>query len=168
VGWALLVGSAVLVAAFVAVERWVTARDGSPIVPGRVLRLRGFAPAVGAVFLTMSVFGGFFFAFAVHLQGGLGDSALRAGLTFAPAAAAFAVVSLNWRRLPDRLHEALIVAGFLASAASLLGIAALVHGGSRGGGCHLPGGDRVWGGDGSCLQPAADPHAAGRAGGGRS
>ncbi|HEY5986209.1 MAG TPA: MFS transporter, partial [Streptosporangiaceae bacterium] len=39
-GWALLAGSAVLVAAFVAVERWVTARGGSPIVPGRVLRLR--------------------------------------------------------------------------------------------------------------------------------
>jgi MFS family permease len=132
-GWALLAGSAGLVAAFVAVERWVTARGGSPIVPGGVLRLRGFAPAVAAVFFTMSVFGGFFFTFAVHLQGGLGDSALRAGLTFAPAATAFALVSLNWRRLPDRLHEGLIVAGFLASAASLVGISVLVHGGSRGG-----------------------------------
>jgi MFS family permease len=132
-GWALLGGSAVLVAVFVAVERRVTARGGSPIVPGHVLRLRGFAPALAALFLTMAVFGGFFFSFAVHLQGGLGDSALRAGLTFSPAAAAFALVSLNWRRLPDSLHEMLIVAGFVVSAASLLGIAALDRGGSRGG-----------------------------------
>jgi MFS family permease len=132
-GWALLAASVVLVAAFAMVERWVTARGGSPIVPSRVLRLRGFTPALAAVFVTMSVFGGFFFTFAVHLQGGLGDSALRAGLTFAPAAAAFALVSLNWRRLPDHLHEAMIVGGFLASAASLLGIAALVRGGGGGG-----------------------------------
>jgi hypothetical protein len=89
--------------------------------------------AIAALFVTMTIFGGFFFAFALHLQGGLGESALRAGLTFAPAAAAFAVVSLNWRRLPGLVHEAVIIAGFGATAASMLGLAALVRGGSDGG-----------------------------------
>ena len=60
----------------------------------------------------MAVFGGYFFAMALHLQGGLGDSPLRAGLIFAPAGAAFALVSLNWQRLPRQLHSGLIIAGF--------------------------------------------------------
>ena len=39
--------------------------------------------------LLMVTYGGFLFSFAIHLQAGLGDSALRAGLTCAPCAAAF-------------------------------------------------------------------------------
>jgi hypothetical protein len=38
----------------------------------------------------MTIFSGFFFTLALHLQDGLGFSPLRAGLTFAPAAASFA------------------------------------------------------------------------------
>ena len=53
-----------------------------------------------ALFAIMTVFGGMFFVLALHLQGGLGESPLRAGLTFAPSATMFAVVSLNWQRLP--------------------------------------------------------------------
>lgn len=62
--------------------------------------------------------------------GGLGDSALRAGLTFVPAAGMFALVSLNWRRLPARWQPSLPVAGFVANAVGLaaLGVAAR-HGG---------------------------------------
>ncbi len=131
--WACLAASVLLVVAFAAVERRVAARGGSPIVPGHLLRLPGIGPAIAAMFITMTIFGGFFFAFAVHLQGGLRDSALRAGLTFAPAAAAFALVSLNWRRLPARWHEGLIVAGFAACAVSLVALAALLHGGNSGG-----------------------------------
>ncbi len=132
-GWASLAASGLLVAGFVLVERRVAAAGRSPIVPGRVIGLPGVGTAIAALFVTMAVFGGDFFAFALHLQGGLGESALRAGLTFAPAAAAFALVSLNWRRLPGQLHEGLIIAGFAACAAALLGLAALLRGGSAGG-----------------------------------
>jgi MFS family permease len=132
-GWACLGASGLLVAGFALVERRVAAAGRSPIVPGRVIRLPGVGTAIAALFVTMTIFGGFFFAFALHLQGGLGESALRAGLTFAPAAAAFALVSLNWRRLPGQAHEAVIIAGFGATAASMLGLAALVRGGSEGG-----------------------------------
>ena len=131
--WACLVGSVGLVAAFLVVERRVAGRGGSPIVPARVLRLPGVATGVAALFVTMAIFGGFFFAFALHLQGGLGDSALRAGLTFAPSAAVFALVSLNWRRLPARAHDAVIVLGFVTSAASLTALALLLRGGHTGG-----------------------------------
>src|SRR5215470_4399579 len=132
-GWACLGASGLLMAGFALVERRVAAAGRSPIVPGRVIRLPGVGTAIAALFVTMTIFGGFFFAFALHLQGGLGESALRAGLTFAPAAAAFAVVSLNWRRLPDQVHEAVIIAGFGATAAAMLGLAALVRGGGDGG-----------------------------------
>jgi MFS family permease len=132
-GWASLGASAFLMAGVALVQRRAAAAGRSPIVPGRVLRPPGMATAIAALFVAMTVFGGYFFAFALHLQGGLGESALRAGLTFAPAAATFALVSLNWRRLPGHVHEGLIIAGFTAVTAALLGLAALLRGGGDGG-----------------------------------
>jgi len=132
-GWICLAGSALLFGLFALVERRVAARGGSPLIPGRVLSLPGVTMGVAALFVTMAVFGGFFFALALHLQGGLGDTPLRAGLIFAPSAATFALVSLNWQRLPRQLHGALIIAGFAAYAAGLLCMAGLLHGGGTGG-----------------------------------
>ncbi len=79
------------------------------------------------------MFGGFFFTLALHLQGGLGESALRAGLTFAPAGLAFALVSLNWQRIGGGSQLALIIGGFAANAAGLLALAFLLRGGRDGG-----------------------------------
>jgi MFS family permease len=132
-GWACLAGSAVLFAVFALVERRVGVRGGSPLVPARLLRLPGVATGIVALFCVMAVFGGFFFALALHLQGGLGDSPMRAGLTFAPAGLAFALVSLNWQRLPARWHQALIIGGFAADAAGLLLLAGVFRGGGDGG-----------------------------------
>jgi MFS family permease len=132
-GWACLAGSGLLFALFSLVERRVAARGGAPLIPGRLLRLPGVTLGIAALFATMAVFGGFFFAMALHLQGGLGDSPLRAGLIFAPAGAAFALVSLNWQRLPRQLHGGLIIAGFGCYAAGLLILAAVLHGGGHGG-----------------------------------
>jgi MFS family permease len=132
-GWLLLVVSALLVGAFVVVERRVAASGGSPLIPGRVLRLPGVTVAIAALFTVMALFGGFFFSLALHLQGGLGDSPLRAGLTFAPAAATFGLVSLNWRRVPAALHDTLIISGAVAEVAGLLWLAWVLRHGSAGG-----------------------------------
>jgi MFS family permease len=132
-GWACLAGSAVLFAVFAAVERRLAARGGSPLVPGRVLRLPGAALGIVALFAVMTTFGGLFFTLALHLQGGLGDSPLRAGLTFAPSAAAFALVSLNWQRLPAHVRPWLAIWGFAGMAAALLALAAVLRGGDSGG-----------------------------------
>jgi hypothetical protein len=78
-------------------------------------------------------YGGFLFTLALHLQLGLGDSALRAGLTFAPGAAAFGAAGYLWRRLPGRVHHALVPAGFAVAAAAYLGLAAALQQGTRGG-----------------------------------
>ena len=83
-GWACLASSAVLFALFTLVERRVAARGGAPLIPGRVLRLPAVTLGIAGLFVTMAVFGGFFFVLALHLQGGLGDSPLRAGLDLRP------------------------------------------------------------------------------------
>ncbi len=132
-GWACMAASAVAFAAFVTAERRLAARGGSPLIPGRVLALPGAASGIAALFATMTVLGGFFFALALHLQGGLGDSPLRAGLTFAPSAGAFALVSLNWQRLPGVARRWLPIAGFAGEAAGLAALAGLLHGGGTGG-----------------------------------
>jgi MFS family permease len=132
-GWALLGLSAVAFAALPFVERRVAARDGQPILPRALLGQPGIASGIAGMFAVMVTFSGWFFTFALQLQDGLGESALHAGLTFAPAAAAFALVSLNWRRVPARLHATLIVSGYLLQALSLLGLGLLVRSGGSGG-----------------------------------
>src|SRR6266702_599290 len=132
-GWACLAGSGVLFAVFVMVERRAAARGGAPLIPGRLLRLPGTAAGIAALFCVMAVFGGFFFVLALHLQGGLGDSPMRAGLTFAPAGLAFAVVSLNWQRLPAGRPGGVSITGFAVYGAGLLLLTAVLHGGGHGG-----------------------------------
>ncbi len=132
-GWASMAGSAVLLGCFVLAERRLAARGGSPLVPGRILQLPGVAAGIGALFAEMAVFGGMFFALALELQSGLGESPLRAGLTFTPSALAFAAVSLNWQRLPDRVRPWLAIGGFAGMAIGLATLASLLHGGGTGG-----------------------------------
>ncbi len=128
-----LCGSVVLFAVFAAIERSQAARGGFPLVPDRVLHLAGVRSGIAALFVIMTVFGGMFFTLALHLQGGLGETPLRAGLTFAPAATAFAVVSLNWQRLPARFAPWLPIGGFAGTAAGLAVLASVLKSGAAGG-----------------------------------
>jgi EmrB/QacA subfamily drug resistance transporter len=133
-GWISIAASAVAFAAFVAVERRVVARGGSPLVSGRVLRAPGLLVGAASLFLAMINYGGYLFVFALHLQSGLGESAERAGLAFAPAAVGFAVTGLTWRRLPGRFHGPMIPGGLVVAALGYLALAPILHGGGTGGG----------------------------------
>jgi MFS family permease len=132
-GWILMAASVPIVGAFVLAERRVAGTGGTPLIPGRVLRVPGVPVAIAALFAVMTIFSGFFFTLALHLQAGLGYSPLRAGLTFAPAAAGFALVSLNWRRLSARWHSALIIAGFVLFGIGMAGLAGVLRSGGTGG-----------------------------------
>jgi len=82
----------------------------------------------------MAAFGGWLFGLALELQDGLGESPLRAGLTFVPCGVAFAIVSMNWRRLPARYHARLPMIGFVVEgAAGWSGPGLLLHSGGTGG-----------------------------------
>ena len=97
-------GGLALVPVFLLVERRVAARGGQPLLSLSVFRAPGLLPGLATMTLLMVTYGGFLFSFAIHLQAGLGDSALRAGLTCAPCAAAFGVCGYFWRRLPAAWH----------------------------------------------------------------
>jgi EmrB/QacA subfamily drug resistance transporter len=123
----------VLSVLFVRLERSIAARGGRPLLDLDVVRSPGLPSALIALAAGMISYGGFLFVFAFHLQGGLGDSALRAGLTFAPAGAAFGLVGYFWRRLPTTWHPTLPVVGFIGAALGYLAIGATLRDGSTGG-----------------------------------
>jgi hypothetical protein len=132
-GWVLLAASLAGFALLSVVERRVAARGGQPILPRSLLGLPGMVAGLGGLFASMVVFGGWLFGLALELQDGLGDSPLRAGLTFVPCGIAFGLVSLNWRRLPARYHERLPMAGFIITGAGLVWTGLLLHAGGTGG-----------------------------------
>ena len=122
-----------LVPVFLFVERFVALRGGQPLLSVSVFRVPGLLPGLATLTLLMVTYGGFLFSFAIHLQAGLGDSALRAGLTCAPCAAAFGVCGYFWRRLPASWHPYLTVCGACAGAAGYALIALVLRGGGSGG-----------------------------------
>jgi hypothetical protein len=75
----------VLAIAFLFTERTVASRGGDPLLSLSVFRAPGLLSGLAAISVLMVGYGGFLFSFALLLQAGLGDSALRAGLTFAHA-----------------------------------------------------------------------------------
>jgi len=123
----------VLMVAFVGVERRIADRGGDPLLNLAVLRAPGLVPGLLAVAVLMITYGGFLFSFALHLQAGLGDSALRAGLTFAPCALVFGACGYFWRRLPAASHHLLAPLGCLVAVGGYLAVAAVLRSGGRGG-----------------------------------
>jgi EmrB/QacA subfamily drug resistance transporter len=123
----------VLAAVFVAVERRIALRGGDPLLNLSVLRSPGLASGLAAVIILMVTYGGFLFALALQLQGGLGESPLRAGLTFAPCALAFGICGFFWRRLPARVHHLLTPVGCLAAVALYAALGLDLASGTRGG-----------------------------------
>ena len=132
-GWALLGGSVVLFGLLAVVEHRVDVRGGQPILPRALLGLPGMAAGLAGIFIALAVFGGWLFGLALELQDGLGESPLRAGLTFVPCGVAFALVSLNWRRLPARYYDRLPMAGFVITGLGLLWSGLLLHSGAAAG-----------------------------------
>ncbi len=118
---------------FVLVERRIAGRGGDPLLNLAVLRAPGLVPGLAAVAVLMITYGGFLFSFALHLQAGLGDGALRAGLTFAPCAVVFGLCGYFWRRLPGRLHYLLAPSGCLVAVGGYVAVALVLHSGGRGG-----------------------------------
>ncbi|MGW1140025.1 MFS transporter [Streptomyces zhihengii] len=137
-GWPLwtrlsLGGAAVVFTAFCLAESALARRGGAPLIAPHVLRIPGMGRSVLWIGGGMAVNAGFLFTLTLHLQGGLGQSALRAGLTFAPMAVVFGVVGLTWRRLPVAAHRFLVPGGFTLAGVSVLALGLLLRDGGDGG-----------------------------------
>nr|WP_031158757.1 MFS transporter [Streptomyces durhamensis] len=131
--WLSLAGAALLFGLFCGYESRLARRGGAPLIAPRVLRHPGMGLAVFRILAVMSVNAGFLFALTLHVQGGLGYSALRAGLGFAPTAAVFGAVSVTWRRWPAGLRRVLTPAGFALTAVSVAVVGVAFHTGGDGG-----------------------------------
>jgi hypothetical protein len=103
------------------------------LIAGRVLRAPGLLVGAVAMFVALITYGGYLFTFALHLQSGLGESAVHAGLSFAPMALGFALTGLTWRQLPARWHGPMIPIGLVVAGLGYLLLAPILSGGGRGG-----------------------------------
>lgn len=128
-----IAAGAMLALVFVQLERRIAARGGDPLLNFAVLRAPGMAIGMITLVCVQLTYAGFLFVFTLHLQAGLSQSALRAGLTYLPMSIAFGLTGFYWRKLPERLHPGLAPSGLALSAISygLIGIA--MHGGTSGG-----------------------------------
>ncbi|MFD4634108.1 MFS transporter [Streptomyces sp. NPDC058284] len=131
--WLSMTAAAVCFALFCAYESRLARRGGAPLIAPRILRTPGAGLAVFRIWAVMAVNGGFLFVLTLHVQGGLGHSALRAGLTFAPTAAVFGLVGLTWRRWPQAVQRVLIPGGFALTAVSTAAVGLLLRDGGDGG-----------------------------------
>ncbi|MCX4762100.1 MFS transporter [Streptomyces sp. NBC_01275] len=131
--WLSLAAGALVLVLFGGYEARLARRGGAPLIAPRVLRHPGMNLAVLRLLAVMAVNGGFLFLLTLHVQGGLGYSALRSGLTFAPTAVVFGAVGLTWRKWPAAWQRALAPAGFTLTALSVAGVGLAFEGGGHGG-----------------------------------
>ena len=128
-GFGCIAAGVVLAVGFVLIERRVAARGGDPLLNLAVLR----APALPSGLVTLAAtqigYGGLLFAYTLHLQAGLGESALRAGLSYLPFAVVFGLAGYNWRRLPAAARRVLVPAGLTVGILAYLALAAGLHAG---------------------------------------
>lgn len=126
--WAFAALAAALpaVALFVALERRVAERGGSPLVELRLLEAPSFRIGVLSALILYGVIS-FFFLLSFYLQDGLGLSAIDSGLAFTPLAAAFAASSIGSPRLGARRIERLPQAGAALAAIGLLATITVVR-----------------------------------------
>jgi EmrB/QacA subfamily drug resistance transporter len=124
-GWplwaiALLAFAPFSAAGFVAVERSLERRGGSPLVPPSVLRHASMRRGLALAVPFFATFGAFMFVYTLVVQGILGFSPIRAGLALSPMAVAFLATSLATTPLVARYGRSVIGAGALIQLVGLL------------------------------------------------
>jgi len=114
-------------ALFVWYEQVKSRRDGSPLVPLRLFRDRGFSAGMAIAvtfFLGIASYG---LVLTLFLQLGLGFTPLHAGLTFLPFSLGLLVSSAAAARLAPRFGRGVTMAGALIIAAGMVGLIATTN-----------------------------------------
>lgn len=96
------------------------AADRGPIIPREVVKVRGFVWVLLFLVLMQSSYAGSLFVQAVHIESGLGNSALHTGLLFISGGVGFALGSFTWRKFPARIHPYLLILGMLVGGLGYL------------------------------------------------
>jgi EmrB/QacA subfamily drug resistance transporter len=114
--WVSLALAPVLVAAFVAYQRRVSRRGGSPLVDMALFRHRSFSAGLVTQLCFWAGQASFFVVLALYLQNGRGLQPLPAGLVFTILAAAYVAASMRAPALAARHGRGVIAAGALVLA----------------------------------------------------
>jgi EmrB/QacA subfamily drug resistance transporter len=131
-GWpawtfASMAAAAPVFALFVWYEQVKSRRDGSPLVPLRLFRDRGFSAGLAIAvtfFLGIASYG---LVLTLFLQLGLGFTPLHAGLTFLPFSLGLLLSSGAAARLAPRFGRGVTMAGALIIAAGMAGLIATTN-----------------------------------------
>ncbi len=113
-------------ALFVAYERRLAGRGGSPLVRIELFRNPGFAGGIPIAMLFIASYAGFLLLLAVYLQAGLGFSPLHSGAVYTPAAVGFFINSLAAPKLVPLLGRHVLTVGYVIAGLGLLATAATV------------------------------------------
>ncbi len=127
--WLSLAASAPAFAGFVAAERRVRMRGGTPLVSLDAMAPRAVSSGMLAVAAATSTYYGLLFTLALYLQQGLGRSALVSGLTLVSWVVAFGAAGQIVRRLPPRLGPLAAPAGCLLLAGAYMALSASLFAG---------------------------------------
>jgi predicted MFS family arabinose efflux permease len=129
--WLCLAASLPAFASFLAAQRSVTLRGGSPLVNLDAIARPRVAWALATLLIATGTYYGLLFTLAQFLQQGLRDSALVSGLALIPWVAAFGLAGQVVRRLPARVLPLTPAAGCLLLAAAYATISASQLAGSH-------------------------------------
>ena len=124
--WLLLVIAVALGAVTYLVEKRAEARGEVPLLPPSLLKLPSMSRGLVMVLIFSMGFGAFMFVFALTIQDGLHDDALRGGLSIAPMALLFLAGSLTAPRLITRFGRAALSAGAVVQLAGLAWLVAVI------------------------------------------
>lgn len=119
--WLCLPAGAAALAVLARRQRALAARGGEPLFPPRVLTARGMPAGLAAVVTFFGGNAGLFLVFTFHVQTGLGDDALTAGLMLVPLGLGFSLGSSISGRAVARFGTRVPVVGCLLLALTLLG-----------------------------------------------
>jgi MFS family permease len=121
--WISLVCGVIGVSGFLAYEKKVALRGGSPLLDLATIGTAGIRAGLCAVSIGFIGYGGSLFGLALYLQGGLGLSAMVSGMVFTAYALGFGISNMNWSKLPARLLVWTPTTALLAWIAANVGFA---------------------------------------------
>jgi MFS family permease len=124
-GWPLwtfvsLAAAAPLALAFIVWEGLVRRAGGSPLVEFGLFRVATFRLGLALAFVFMLASPSVILLLMIYLQEGLGLSAIDAGLTFTPAATAYAITALAVGRMGVAKREHAFLPGIASTAAGVI------------------------------------------------
>ena len=124
--WMLIALAVVLGYITFVVEQRAEARGEVPLLPPSLLRLPSMSRGLVMVLIFSMGFGAFMFVFALTVQDGLHNDALRGGLAVVPMAALFLTGSLLAPKLIGRFGRAALSGGAVVQLAGLAWLVSIV------------------------------------------